>query len=528
MVCLNDNVVRSLRQTPHTGYGGMTINYHYFANGWLRDVKKGNDLISEYEYDSSGNRTRVDFGNGTYQTFAYDTDPRYRMASIDYAYGCTGDEDIEVRGTLDLTRDNTGNPLTWGNDDYKKTYTYDDNNRLATAALPGNSTATYTYDWVGNRQGTGFTYNAADQMTASPNKTYNYDGNGNMLTGTMAFSYSPINLVTEAGGTSMAWDSMGDRVSFTTSGSATYQFVYDPSAGIPAVVEEVTPGGSVYYIREPSGALIARITGTGENQITTYYHFDELGSTLFLTDPDGILTDKYTYDAWGNVTSRVGDTQQPYQFVGQLGYYTHTQENGFKLLQLGVRLYDPGMGRFLQDDPERHGDNWYVYAGGQPTLYTDPTGLRPRLGKPRKRPPTYENCNQENVREVLTYLYTALGASECQRKIQRAGIAGCVRPMLQGRTIKCGVPDDDGSEGVCKGDKITLLDQFDAWTLLHEVVHACRNKRGISIIGKNPHDPSAGVWSCDQCERMPWGTEAEPYESIWEEKVAEGVVHACL
>ncbi len=24
-----------------TGYGIMTINYQYFANGWLKDVKKG-------------------------------------------------------------------------------------------------------------------------------------------------------------------------------------------------------------------------------------------------------------------------------------------------------------------------------------------------------------------------------------------------------------------------------------------------------------------------------------------------------
>ena len=30
---------------------------------------------------------------------------------------------------------------------------------------------------------------AADQMTASPGKSYTYDDNGNMLTRTMAFSY---------------------------------------------------------------------------------------------------------------------------------------------------------------------------------------------------------------------------------------------------------------------------------------------------------------------------------------------------
>ncbi len=394
----------ALGQKITAGYGGMTITYDYFANGWLKDVKKGANTIASYTYDSSGNRTRVDFGNGTYQTFDYDTDPRYRLASIDYAYGCDGDEDIEVRGTLDLTRDNAGNPLTWGNDDYKKTYTYDDNNRLATAALPGNSTARYTYDWVGNRLGTGITYNAADQMTASPGKSYTYDGNGNMLTGTMAFSYSPTNLVTEAGSTDMAWDSMGNRVSFTTSGSATYQFVYDPSAGIPAVLEEVTPGGSVYYIRDPRGMLLARITGTGESQTTTYYHFDELGSTLFLTDPDGILTDKYTYDAWGNVTSHVGGTNQPYQFVGQLGYYNHYQENGFKLLQLGVRLYDPEMGRFMQIDSAGDGSNLYAYTGDNPMFYVDPNGKARSTGGENRRDSLYKSC----YNKCMTCKYTKL------------------------------------------------------------------------------------------------------------------------
>ncbi len=126
----------ALGQKTSEVYGGFTINYECFANGWLKDVKNGGNTIASYTYDSSGNRTRLGFGNGTYQTFDYDTDPRYGLASIDYAYACEG-SGVQVRGTLDVTRDNAGNPLTWGNDDKKKTYTYDDNNRLATAALPG-------------------------------------------------------------------------------------------------------------------------------------------------------------------------------------------------------------------------------------------------------------------------------------------------------------------------------------------------------------------------------------------------------
>ena len=156
-----------------------------------------------------------------------------------------------------------------------------------------------------------------------------------------------------------------------TDSGGTWQFLYDTTAGIPAVIEEVTPSGSVNYIREPNGALIARVSGGS----IRFYHFDALGSTRLLTDADGDVTDTYAYDAWGNATHN-GETAQPYQYVGQLGYYTHVQDENFDLLQLGVRLYDPEVGRFTQRDPVRHGENWYAYVGNAPLHNVDPLGLK--------------------------------------------------------------------------------------------------------------------------------------------------------
>jgi len=57
--------------------------------------------------------------------------------------------------------------------------------------------------------------------------------------------------------------------------------------------------------------------------------FHDLGwgcESRLLTDGSGAVTDAYSYDAWGNVISHdqyVGSTDQPYQFVGHLSYYTH-------------------------------------------------------------------------------------------------------------------------------------------------------------------------------------------------------------
>jgi len=159
-------------------------------------------------------------------------------------------------------------------------------------------------------------------------------------------------------------------VSFTSSTGGTTEFVYDTTAGIPAVTEEETPSGSIYYIREPDGSLIARVEGS----VTQYYHFDDLGSTRLLTNGSGTVTDTYRYDAWGKQTAHTGSTAQPYQYVGALGYYADADDN-HGLLLLGARYYNPSVGRFITLDPARDGRSWYVYVGANPVTRVDPAGL---------------------------------------------------------------------------------------------------------------------------------------------------------
>ena len=79
------------------------------------------------------------------------------------------------------------------------------------------------------------------------------------------------------------------------------------------------------------------------------------------------MTDRYSYDAWGNLVSHVGSIEQPYQYVGKYGYYTHTQDSNLKLMQLGVRLYDAETGMFVQRDPATNEDcSRYVYVEASP------------------------------------------------------------------------------------------------------------------------------------------------------------------
>ena len=95
-----------------------------------------------------------------------------------------------------------------------------------------------------------------------------YEKNADGTNAMKSYTYTPDNLLATAtfdGKTlTNAWDADENRVGFTVN-STNHTFVYDISAGIPAVIQE----DGIYYIREPAGELIARLDGPNMN----HYHF---------------------------------------------------------------------------------------------------------------------------------------------------------------------------------------------------------------------------------------------------------------
>ena len=62
------------------------------------------------------------------------------------------------------------------------TYTYDAASQLT--ASGDSFVASYSYDLNGNRNSTGYTTSAGNELTNSPGVTYTYDNDGNIITAT--------------------------------------------------------------------------------------------------------------------------------------------------------------------------------------------------------------------------------------------------------------------------------------------------------------------------------------------------------
>ncbi|WP_183139144.1 RHS repeat domain-containing protein, partial [Pseudomonas syringae group genomosp. 7] len=148
------------------------------------------------------------------------------------------------------------------------------------------------------------------------------------------------------------------------------------------MLREGSPGQSSLYLYEPgSYAPLARVDekeGEVENKVY-YFHTDQIGTPLEMTDTEGQIVWQAKYRAWGAVEKLVVDeVEQNLRFQGQyFGIETGLHYNTF-------RYYDPEIGRFITQDPIglAGGFNLYQYAPN-PSSWVDPWGWMP-FWKPLK------------------------------------------------------------------------------------------------------------------------------------------------
>ncbi|TDV58743.1 RHS repeat-associated protein [Pseudomonas sp. LP_7_YM] len=169
------------------------------------------------------------------------------------------------------------------------------------------------------------------------------------------------------------YDSLGRRIAKTSEINGQTEHTNFLWQGLRMLREEA-PGQSSLYIYEPgSYAPLARVDQQeGETEQKLYYfHTDQIGTPLEMTDAGGQIVWQATYKAWGEVeTLTVSDIEQNLRFQGQ--YFD--DETG--LHYNTFRYYDPQVGRFITQDliGLLGGPNLYQF-GANPLAWLDPLGL---------------------------------------------------------------------------------------------------------------------------------------------------------
>jgi RHS repeat-associated protein len=175
------------------------------------------------------------------------------------------------------------------------------------------------------------------------------------------------------------------------------------------------------------------------------YCFDALGNTTKLIDTTSLsVTDKFEYQAYGEVFNRVGSTPTPYQYVGAYGYFSDS--SGLDYLR--ARYFDPNLGAFLSKDAISPSIGTFLYGAGVPTSMIDPSGRDPIItpGCPGEVAAIVAALCQKlgnltnDDRLKINHCLVAIGGGAC-RHFDR-GVLDCMLSFCAGfGIVTCGGPD---------------------------------------------------------------------------------------
>jgi len=251
--------------------------------------------------------------------------------------------------------------------------------------------ASYTYDPNGNalttQDGAGRGRNMVWNSWNMPNQI---TGNKPATTNPTLLSTTPIN--TSSSSFQFVYNASHERTrEVLPDGTTVYNVSPRVDTGIHVERRLKTNGELSYHYSLYAGSMpfgvriYTKPNATSTTIISTerYYHTDHLGSIIAITDQNGAVVERRSFDAWGKrrnqngtamtnafVTSEVRHAFTGHEDLGELG-----------LIHMNGRLYDPAIGRFISADPtvqyptNLQNYNRYSYINNNPLSATDPSGF---------------------------------------------------------------------------------------------------------------------------------------------------------
>ncbi|MFF3399505.1 DNRLRE domain-containing protein [Streptomyces sp. NPDC002659] len=258
-----------------------------------------------------------------------------------------------------------------------RSYTFDKNSNRkslasATAAVnadcttTGGTTTGYAYDSSDRLVNSGYSYDAFGRTTALPGSSVAYYANDLVRQQTAGTERQTWTL--DSNLRFRSWTTETNNAgTWTQTGSKLNH--YDSDADSPRwIVENSANGALTRNVSGLDGNLAATTTKTGGTVLTLANLHGDI--TLALPADTTQAPTVLDADEYGN--PRAGQASTRYNWRGDKQRSTETAGG---LTLMGVRLYNPGTGRFLQVDPVTGGScNGYDYVCGDPVNMVDLDG----------------------------------------------------------------------------------------------------------------------------------------------------------
>ncbi|MGG4155065.1 RHS repeat domain-containing protein [Peribacillus muralis] len=438
-----------------------------------------------YDYDLNNNQQKVTVNDLYQKTDVYNQSNL--LKSIVYTQG------NETSKTYDYTYDGSGNILEEKSKQGVSSFIYDKNNQLIQEELPDGTINKYSYDDVGNRKESQrgnktdtFTYNTANQIVTKNNIAFNYDPDGNLVQDEHhKYEYNALGYQTRVTGLQgkevarYEYDEAGLRTKKIV-GAQINEYYYD---GDQLSLEVIRIDDSIKQYRNyqwegdtPLGMVI-REKDVKSNWKEQVYHYwtNHRGDVVSIRDNDGNEVGSYTYDAYGNVLTEVGDIAKdnPIRYAG---YYFDKETMNY---YLKARYYNSENGNFLALDPFP-GDmnnpitqNGYGYSNNNPVMFVDPSG---HAGK--------------NALKSYWWGYKLYLSTKAISKITLfgGGVAGAYRYLLKAVDL-AGKAPTRLLKAIATGLAV-------AWTpIIVSINYANRKKKGVYLRLHKTHTVSPIQWT---------------------------------